>query len=260
LQTQLIQSEKLASLGQLVGGAAHELNNPLTAMLGYSDLLASSSLTADQQALAEKMAAQVRRTKSLVSSLLSFAKQSPAKKSLEDMNAVVQTAMKLSGPQLSMRAITTKMDLAAHLPPVAGDTNQLLQVCLHIINNAIHAMAERGGLLRITSRYEEHCILLEFFDTGPGIPDPRRVFDPFYTTRPVGKGTGLGLSACYGIVQAHGGSISCENSSEGGAIFRISLPEASKTASGLTSAKPKSGDSSPGESKSPIAIAATESS
>jgi signal transduction histidine kinase len=259
LQTQLIQSEKLASLGQLVGGAAHELNNPLTAMLGYSDLLASSSLTPDQQALAEKIAAQVRRTKSLVASLLSFAKESPAEKSLEDMNAVVQTAMKLSGPQLSMRNITGKMELAAQLPPVAGDSNQLLQVCLHIINNAIHAMSERGGVLRITSCHEDNCIRLKFCDTGPGIPDPERVFDPFYTTRPIGKGAGLGLSACYGIIQAHGGTISGENGAEGGAVFNISLP-AAKAVSSLTSAKPKPGDLSPGQLKSPLAIAATESS
>jgi signal transduction histidine kinase len=260
LQTQLIQSEKLASLGQLVGGAAHELNNPLTAMLGYSDLLASTPLTPDQQALAEKIAAQVRRTKGLVASLLSFAKQSPAEKSLEDMNAVVQTAMKLSGPQLSMRNITGKMELAPHLPPVAGDSNQLLQVCLHIINNAMHAMSERGGVLRIVSRYEGDYIRLEFSDTGPGIPDTDRVFDPFYTTRPIGKGTGLGLSACYGIIQAHGGTISGENGAEGGAVFRIALPQADKAAPSFTPAKSKPGDSSPAQLKSPLAVAATKSS
>lgn len=259
LQTQLIQSEKLASLGQLVGGAAHELNNPLTAMLGYSDLLASTSLSPEEQALAGKIAAQVRRTKSLVSSLLSFAKQSPGEKSLEDMNAVVQTAMKLSGPQLSMRNITGKMNLAAHLPAVAGDSNQLLQVCLHIINNAIHAMSEQGGILRVESRYEDQCVRLEFSDTGPGIPDPERAFDPLYTTRPVGKGTGLGLSACYGIIQAHGGNISCENGKEGGAVFRISLPMANKTAAGASMAAQKPAGSA-SDLRSRAAIAATESS
>jgi signal transduction histidine kinase len=258
LQGQLIQSEKLASLGQLVGGAAHELNNPLTAMLGYSELLASTSLAPDQKLLAEKIAGQVRRTRSLVSSLLSFAKQSPAEKTFQDMNAVVQMAMKLSGPQLSMRNITANMDLAIHLPPVKGDSNQLLQVCLHIVNNAVHSMAERGGTLRIRSRQEDGSVCLEFADTGPGIPDPQRVFDPFYTTRPVGKGTGLGLSACYGIIQAHNGTITCENVNEGGAIFRVSLPSASKAESSSPIAKPKSVDSSAPESKSAIAIAVRE--
>jgi signal transduction histidine kinase len=260
LQTQLIQSEKLASLGQLVGGAAHELNNPLTAMLGYSDLLASTSLAPDQKLLAEKIAGQVRRTKSLVSSLLSFAKQSPAERTFQDMNAVVQMAMKLSGPQLSMRSIAANMDLAVHLPPIKGDSNQLLQVCLHIVNNAVHSMAERGGTLRISSRHEDGCVCLEFADTGPGIPDPQRIFDPFYTTRPVGRGTGLGLSACYGIIQAHNGTITCENASEGGAIFRISLPSTSKAASSSMIAKLKSADSSALESKPAIALAGHEGS
>ena len=256
LQTQLVQSEKLASLGQLVGGAAHEINNPLTAMLGYSDLLASSSLTPEQKILAEKIAGQVRRTKALVASLLSFAKQAPAEKTLIDMNAVAQTAMKLSQPQLSVRNIEAKIELAVHLPPVAGDSNQLLQVCLHIINNAIHAMADTGGSFTMTSRHHDNLICLEFSDTGPGAPNPERVFDPFYTTRPVGKGTGLGLSACYGIVHEHNGDITCENRPEGGAIFRIALPVASKTTSPSTQGKLKKSDSSAPEAKAALAAAA----
>jgi signal transduction histidine kinase len=226
LQVQLVQSEKLASLGQLVGGAAHELNNPLTAMLGYADLLVATPLDGDQRALAEKIGHQVRRTKSLVSSLLSFAKQVPAEKVLLDVNALAQTAVKLSQPQLRARNIQVHSDLKEHLPLILGDSNQLLQVCLHIINNALQAMVESGGVLTVSTRGWENLVLLEFSDNGPGAQEPDRVFDPFYTTKPVGQGTGLGLSACYGIIQEHKGKILCHNRPEGGAIFQIELPAA----------------------------------
>jgi signal transduction histidine kinase len=224
LQAQLVQSEKLASLGQLVGGAAHELNNPLTAMLGYSDLLSATPLTDEQRLLAEKIGQQVRRTKSLVSSLLSFAKQVPTEKILLDINALAQTAVKLCQPQLRARNIQVHTDLAGDLPPVLGDSNQLLQVCLHITNNALHAMALTGGTLTVRTRWQGNYAVLEFSDDGPGAQEPDRVFDPFYTTKPVGQGTGLGLSACYGIIQEHNGKIVCQNRPEGGATFRIELP------------------------------------
>lgn len=230
LQAQLVHSEKLASLGQLVGGAAHELNNPLTAMLGYSELLHATSLDDNQRALADKISQQVHRTRTLVSSLLNFAQQSPAEKSALDLNLLAQTALKLSQPQLRARNIETQTNFSQDLPRVLGDSNQLLQVCLHIINNASQAMAETGGTLSLSSRRQEDLVLMEFSDTGPGAQDPDRVFDPFYTTRPVGQGPGLGLSACYGIIQEHRGRIRCENRPQGGASFRIELPAAALTA------------------------------
>jgi len=224
LQAQLVQSEKLASLGQLVGGAAHELNNPLTAMLGYSELLAGTPLNGEQRSLMQKMEQQVRRTRTLVSSLLSFAKQVPAEKTLLDINALVQTAVKLYPPQLRTASLQVRTDLASNLPRILGDSNQLLQVCLHITNNALHAMEEKGGVLHVSTRLERNLVVIEFCDNGPGMADPERVFDPFYTTRPVGQGAGLGLSVCYGIIQEHNGTILCKNRPEGGAIFRIELP------------------------------------
>ncbi len=224
LQVQLVQSEKLASLGQLVGGAAHELNNPLTAMLGYSEILAETPLNAEQRALAAKIGQQVRRTKALVSSLLSFAKQLPAEKSLLDLNALTTTAVKLSQPQLRAANVQVRTDLAPNLPPVLGDSNQLLQVCLHITNNALYAMSVTGGVLTVSTREDGGQVWLEFSDNGPGMQEPERVFDPFYTTKPAGQGTGLGLSACYGIIQEHGGKLMCENRPGGGATFRINLP------------------------------------
>ncbi len=226
LQTQLVQSEKLASLGQLVGGAAHELNNPLTAMLGYSELLATTDLTPEQRGLAEKVAQQAKRIRVLVGSLLSFAKQVPAAKSSVDVNAILQTALKICQPQMQAARVQYSTDLMDSPPRVRGDANQLLQVFSHIINNASNAMSARGGSLNVISRCEGQLVSIRFADTGPGMLEPDRVFDPFYTTRPVGQGTGLGLSACYGIIQEHGGKITCSNRREGGAIFVIELPAA----------------------------------
>ncbi|HYA23772.1 MAG TPA: ATP-binding protein [Terriglobales bacterium] len=224
LQAQLVQSEKLASLGQLVGGAAHELNNPLTAMLGYSELLTATPLNNEQQTLIQKIEHQVRRTRTLVSSLLSFAKQVPGEKTPIDVNALVQTAVKLYPPQLHGTSVQVRTDLASNLPRVLGDSNQLLQVCLHITNNAFHAMAETGGVLHVVTKTKDDLVLVEFSDNGSGLEEPARVFDPFYTTRPVGQGAGLGLSVCYGIIQEHKGKIVCQNRPEGGAIFRLELP------------------------------------
>jgi signal transduction histidine kinase len=224
VQAQLVQSEKLASLGQLVGGAAHELNNPLTAIVGYSELLAATPLSAEQRNLTQKIDHQVRRTRSLVSSLLSFARQVPGEKTLLDMNPLLQTAVKLCPPQLRNTHIQVRTNLAPDLPKVRGDSNQLLQVCLHIISNALHAMEASGGVLTVSTYQQGESVVLEFSDEGPGIQAPERVFDPFYTTRPVGQGSGLGLSACYGIIQEHKGRIMCQNRPSGGATFRIEMP------------------------------------
>jgi signal transduction histidine kinase len=227
LQAQLVQSEKLASLGNLVGGAAHELNNPLTAMLGYSDLLSATELSDQQRALSEKISHQAKRIRTLVASLLSFAKQTPVTKSHIDVNVIVETALKVCQAQLRGANVQYNARLAESLPAVQGDSNQLLQVFSHIINNAANAMEERhGGVLTITTHAFGNTINIEFADTGPGMENPGKVFDPFYTTRPVGQGIGLGLSMCYGIVQEHGGKISCRNGERGGAVFVIELPAA----------------------------------
>jgi signal transduction histidine kinase len=227
LQTQLIQSEKLASLGQLVGGAAHELNNPLTAMLGYSELLAESGLTEEQRTLAAKIAQQVRRTRILIASLLNFARQVPGEKIPVDLNTIVQTAIKLHQPQFSSHHVELQVNLTPNLPQISGDPNQLLQVFLHVASNALHALEEvGGGIFSIKTQRKENAIVLEFSDNGPGAGEPDRVFDPFYTIRAVGQGPGLGLSACYGIVQEHQGVILCTNRMEGGTTVSIELPAA----------------------------------
>ena len=225
LQLQLVQSEKLASLGQLVGGAAHELNNPLTAMLGYADLLVATQLDHEQRGMAEKIGLQVRKTKALVGSLLSFARQVPADKSLIDLSALVRTAIKHCQPQLSSQRIEIRTELAADLPPVMGDSNQLLQVCLHVANHALHAMEEGGGgVLTLTTRRHGESVVLEFCDNGPGFKETDAVLDPFSSTRSVAQGMSTGLSACCSIIQEHGGTISCQGRPEGGTVFRIELP------------------------------------
>jgi Signal transduction histidine kinase regulating C4-dicarboxylate transport system len=227
LQAQMVQTEKLVSLGQLAAGAAHEINNPLTAILGYSDLLADdASLPEKTRGVAAKIRDQARRTKTLVGNLLSFARQVPAERTLLDLNTVVNNAVQLRALDLKHSGAKIELKLESVLPGVRGDGNQLMQVFFNIINNAVDAMDSHsgGGTLTIKTVRDRANVVILFSDTGPGIKEPHRVFDPFYTTKPIGKGTGLGLSICFGIVQEHGGKILCYNSQEGGAVFRVELP------------------------------------
>lgn len=226
MQTQLVQSEKLISLGQLAAGAAHEINNPLTAILGYADLVAADSSAGERaKSLAVKIRDQARRTKGLVTNLLSFSRQVPTERTLLDINAIVATAVQLRALDLRGDRVRIETKTETVLPAVRGDSNQLLQVCFNIISNAIDALEDAGGgVLTVKTQRERSNVVVIFSDTGGGIKEPNRVFDPFYTTKPVGKGTGLGLSICYGLVQEHGGTIACFNPEGGGATFRVELP------------------------------------
>jgi signal transduction histidine kinase len=226
LQTHFVQSEKLASLGQLAAGAAHEINNPLTAILGYADVLMDEHVENTRAyTLGEKIREQARRTKDLVTNLLSFARQVPAEKQLLDLNTVLTGAVQLRNLDLRGKNIRIEMESHSVLPAVRGDPNQLLQVFYHLISNAVDAMETAGGgVLLIRALRERGLVVIEFSDTGPGMKEPEKVFDPFYTTKPVGKGTGLGLSICYGIMQEHVGRISGFNRPEGGCTFRLELP------------------------------------
>jgi signal transduction histidine kinase len=226
LQTHFVQSEKLASLGQLAAGAAHEINNPLTAILGYADVLTvENPRNTRPHALGEKIREQARRTKDLVTNLLSFARQVPAEKQLLDLNTVLTGAVQLRNLDLREKNIRIELESRSVLPAIRGDPNQLLQVFYHLISNAVDAMETAGGgILMIRTLRERGNVVIEFSDTGPGMLDPEKVFDPFYTTKPVGKGTGLGLSICYGVMQEHGGTILGFNRPEGGCTFRLELP------------------------------------
>jgi signal transduction histidine kinase len=226
LQAQIVQSEKLVSLGQLAAGAAHEINNPLTAILGFSDLLAGDpALPEKARSTASKIRDQARRTKTLVGNLLSFARQVPAERTLLDINTVVTNAVQLRTLDLRSGRVRIELQLESVLPGVRGDGNQLMQVFFNMINNAVDAMESlQGGVLTIKTLRDRAYVVVLFSDNGPGLKEPSRVFDPFYTTKPVGKGTGLGLSICFGIVQEHSGRILCYNRQEGGAVFRVELP------------------------------------
>lgn len=226
-QEQLLHSEKLAAVGQLISGVAHELNNPLTAILGYSQLLTSGG-DVGPQALdyVDKLYKQAQRTHRIVQNLLSFARQHKPERVPVRLNAIIEDTLALRDYDLRMSQIRLHLDLSQDLPQVPADPHQLQQVLLNLINNAVDAILEVAteGDLWVRSGTDSNDVFVEFQDSGPGVKDASRVFDPFYTTKPVGKGTGLGLSICYGIISEHGGNILVRNAPQGGAIFRIELP------------------------------------
>jgi signal transduction histidine kinase len=226
LQGRVVQQAKLASLGELVALAAGELEYPLSAILSSSErMAASSNLSREQLSNAQKIGQQARRTRELVSDLLSFAQQTPGEKSFLELKPLLQRAVQMEGFKLENKKISLTVESHDPLPRVLGNPNQLLQAFLQIIENAVDALQEiGGGRLQVSLWRENNEVVVQFADSGPGLRDPERVFDPFYTTKPVGKGTGLGLSATYGVVQDHKGQITCYNRPEGGAAFEIRLP------------------------------------
>jgi two-component system NtrC family sensor kinase len=226
LQTQITESEKLASIGHLLGGAAHELNNPITAMLGYSDLLVNTPLNAQQGVLAAGIGQQIRRTKSLVSSLLSFAKPTPAAMVPVNLNTVLRTAIKLSQPQWLSLKIEVQTELQLDLPPVLGDSNQLLQVCVQILSNAVHAADQLSNRnLNIATQHRNGIVSIYVSDGGLG---PAQEAPPASEAadEPLAS---LGLSACRGILLQHHGKILWRESASSGTSIRVELPAMSLT-------------------------------
>jgi len=221
LQNQIVLKQKLASLGQLVAGAAHEINDPLTAILRYAELLQSKeALDSNQHRMINKIAQQARRTQELIAGLLSFAQQDPGEKTFVDIGSVLRRALQMETLRMESKKIRVETQIAPGLPPIMGNANQLFRCCVEIINNATDVLeGVGGGTFSVKSWQDAGEVVVEFTDSGPGIREPKRVFDPFYTTKPIGKGTGLGLSVAYGIVQDHEGQISCRNQPEGGATF-----------------------------------------
>jgi len=227
-QEQLLQSEKMSAVGQLIAGVAHELNNPLTAILGYAQLLESEGLSDRAQDYVGKMFKQAQRTHRVVQNLLSFARQRKPERSEVDIRKVLEETLALRDYDLKVNHIAVEKDLGDEPATVVADPHQIEQVFLNIINNSVDAILETGraGKLKIRVSCESSFACARFADDGPGIKDPKRIFDPFYTTKSVGKGTGLGLSICYGIVKEHGGDITAHNSLDGGAVIEVRLPVA----------------------------------
>lgn len=227
-QEQLLQSEKMSAIGQLISGVAHELNNPLTAILGYAQLLENEELDERSRDFVSKLYRQAQRTHKIVQNLLSFSRQRKPQKQSVDLRRVLEETLALRDYDLKLNNIAVEREFESPLPAVTADPHQIEQVFLNVINNAVDAMLEvaRGGALHVRVHARNGYVAAEFRDTGPGIRDAKRIFDPFYTTKGVGKGTGLGLSICYGIMKEHQGEITAHNHHESGAVVTVRLPAA----------------------------------
>jgi two-component system NtrC family sensor kinase len=228
LQAKLMHTEKMAAVGQLVSGVAHEVNNPLTAILGFADLLSEQeNIPQDARRDLQVIIQEAQRTKQIVQNLLSFARQMPAQRQPLQLNLILRRTLQLRAYDFANHGIKLVEDLREPIPDVVGDPHQLQQVFLNILNNAYDAVRETGkpGTIGVHSAVRDGTVEVVFEDTGTGITAPERIFDPFYTTKEVGKGTGLGLSICYGIVREHGGEIVAVNRSDmTGASFTVRLP------------------------------------
>jgi len=239
-QEQLLQSEKMSAVGQLIAGVAHELNNPLTAILGYAQLLETEGLNERAVDYVNKLFKQAQRTHRVVQNLLSFARQRQPQRDEVDIRKVLDETLTLRDYDLKSNNIAVERDIPSEPATVIADPHQIEQVFLNIINNAVDAILETGrtGKLKIRVHSHNGHVCTQFADDGAGIKDPKRIFDPFYTTKSVGKGTGLGLSICYGIVKEHGGDITANNNPEGGAVIEVRLPSTTATAPAVEEPKP----------------------
>jgi len=239
LQEQLIQSEKMSAIGQLVSGVAHELNNPLAGISAFAQLLLSEKrFPPDQRTAAEMIYAEARRASRIVQNLLTFARQHKPERTPTSVNQVLDDTLELRGYELRVRGIEVVRDYDEQVPETLADAHQLQQVFLNLITNAEQAMEksprESQRLIVHTRCAAEAAIRIEIEDTGPGIPPNllERIFNPFFTTKPTGSGTGLGLSISLGIVREHEGRIWAENAPQGGARFVIELPLITPRAAG----------------------------
>jgi len=239
LQEQLLQSAKLAAIGELISGVTHEVNNPLAVVIGYSEMLLSESeMNAESKEAVRSIHGEAERAKKVIQNLLSFARKHSPKKEVIQVNDILEKTLGLTDYERRKNGVKIMRDLDPDLPETVGDPNQLQQVFLNIIINAQHAMMDMPDERRITvrTRLKEKpgvssagtpsVIEIAFEDNGPGIPENvvKKIFDPFYTTKPKGKGTGLGLSVSFGIIRDHGGTIQVKPNEERGVTFYIEIP------------------------------------
>jgi PAS domain S-box-containing protein len=235
LRDKLVHAEKMAAVGQLVSGVAHEVNNPLTAILGFADLLLENPDLPDTARKDIRVILQeAQRTKTIVQNLLSFARQMPPQRNPVQLNLILRRTIQLRSYDFASHGVDVVEHLDENLPEVIGDSQQLQQVFLNILNNAYDAVHEIGrpARIEIMTTKSGDAVEVSFCDNGNGVINPDRIFDPFFTTKEVGKGTGLGLSICYGIVKEHGGEILCHNNPNGiGATFIVRFPAAPHSAS-----------------------------
>jgi two-component system NtrC family sensor kinase len=224
LHRQLVRSEKLAAIGQLVAGVAHELNNPLTSIVGYCELLTDEVPAPARQKL-DKMIREAHRMRRIIENLLRFARRNSLEKKPTSLQPLLKEVLALSEYHLQENDVDVKVSVAPGLPQVTLDEDQFKQILLNLLNNSMDAMdGVRKKRICIEAFLHEDRVVVRFDDNGPGFADTSRVFDPFFTTKPVGKGTGLGLSICYGIVKEHGGEILASNLEPHGARIVLELP------------------------------------
>jgi two-component system NtrC family sensor kinase len=243
LQEQLIQSEKMAAVGQLISGVTHEINNPLTVVMGYAEVLLSEpNLDKGARKALQAIYDESNRCKKVVQNLLSFARKHSPDREYAYINEVLERTLSLKEYDLRKNKVEVIKNLEMKLPALMVDPNQIQQVFLNLINNAEQAMAENEGKRQLViesrikngeNRINPGCEVIEisFSDSGPGISSKnlKKIFDPFFTTKPVGKGTGLGLSVSYGIIKEHGGEIYALSEEGNGATFIIELPMVKET-------------------------------
>ena len=230
LRVRLMESDRLAAVGELVAGVAHEVNNPLSSISAFAQLLLrDGELSSHQRESIEVIRAETMRASQVVKDLLAFARRSEVQSAPLDLNGVVGRTVRMRQYQFSEASVRVESELAADLPSVMGDARQLQQVCLNLLTNAVQAMSPGGGLLQVRTYQSNDRVRLEVKDTGPGIAVDARahIFEPFFTTKKEGEGTGLGLSVSYGIVSAHGGTIEVAETGPTGTTFRVTLPAAS---------------------------------
>jgi len=226
----LRQTEKLAAMGSLLAGVAHELNNPLSVILGQAELLRRTAGTGPLAQKADQIADAAGRCASIVGNFLALARQRPPERRRVVLNEVIREALDIVSYPLRMDGVDVVLDLDPELPVLMGDPHQLHQVVLNLVTNAQDAMRGNDGprMMVVSSSFDKRArrVRLEVSDTGPGIPAAvrSRLFEPFFTTKPQGQGTGLGLSLCQGVVENHGGTIEAESEEGKGALFRVELP------------------------------------
>jgi PAS domain S-box-containing protein len=231
---QLYLTDRLASVGEMAAGIAHELNNPLTSVVGLAETLKNEDLDAELKEDVATISREAQRAAAIIRNLLTFARHHAVTRQPVQLNTALEEIIRLRAYENRVHNIDVVKEFAPSLPEVSGDYFQLQQVFINIILNAEHAITggDKRGRLVIITRQRDDMVRVSFADNGPGITaaDMPRIFDPFYTTKEVGQGTGLGLSISYGIVTEHGGRIWAENQKGGGAIFHVELPAAPSAA------------------------------
>jgi two-component system NtrC family sensor kinase len=227
-QAQLIQSEKLSAVGEFVAGVAHELNNPLAAVMGFSELLKNAPVDAQYRRYLDMIFKASQRCQKIVQSLLSFARRHQPERNPVCLNHLVEEVLEIVAYSLRTSNVEVVAQLEANLPLVLADDHQIQQVLLNVLNNARQSIEGKtaAGKIKVVSKVAGQEVLVSIQDNGPGISKENleRIFDPFFTTKDVNKGTGLGLSICYGIIKEHGGSIVPSSKPGEGATFTITLP------------------------------------